>query len=217
MVAFGRLFPQTDEPNLKSHPFIIHALAQEDRLVTVTEKYDGMSASFYQGRIFSRNCEHVCVDGAYHKNADMYLKVAQKYDMKFYGEQCPHYCLQGEVIGPGCNGNKMGLRDIAFFVFNVYDVENQRYITMEEIQRMCEGPHPEDKPRLQTVPVLVLQNKFSELPEAYRSLDSLMTLTESMKYPNNFPSEGVVVKTDDKRQPRYSCKIVSRAYLDQIK
>lgn len=199
------LIPRTDEHHLKSYPVMLERL--KNRKVIITEKYDGMSATYYNGRLFSRNYEHLAVSQdlqglqtvpEYKKSE--YLTIAKKYNLLAYKSD---YAIQGEIVGPGCNGNKLGLAGLDFYVFNIYDTVNKRYLLFDEVTALC------TLLGLKTVPVIPNPDELTK--------DSLISLAESKLYDNGFPSEGIVVKTDDDKGPRISFKVVSRVYLDKIK
>lgn len=40
--------------------------------------------------------------------------------------------LQGELVGPGVQGNHYALKEHRFYVFNIYDIQHQRYLDSEE-------------------------------------------------------------------------------------
>lgn len=206
------IFPKTDEPNLKSEPFLLTLMMKEDALITVTEKFDGMSATYFNGRSFSRNYEHVPdADGICNENAIWYHRIRDKYNLLEKTQKHPTLAIQGEIVGPGANKNRLGLKELDFHVFNIYDTESQKYLTMPHVVKICQ------ELELKTVPIIVLSQNISELPE-YQDLSKMMSIAEKMKYPNDHPSEGIVVKSDSEDpKKRHSFKIVSRLYLDMIK
>lgn len=207
----SELFPKTDEPNLKSAPFMLNVILKENYPITVSEKYDGMSATYFNGRVFSRNYEHTLTEHGYHPSADTYLQIRDKYGLIEKTLRYPILAFQGEIIGPGCNKNRLDRKELEYYVFNIYDTKNQRYLHMTEVVDICKFLD------LPTVPILHRNTCINELKE-YQSLPSIMNVAENMEYPNGFPSEGLVIKThSDGKIPRLSFKVVSRLYLDKIK
>ncbi len=222
-------FPKTDEPNLKSMPYLLIQMSREDeetklsRKITVTEKYDGMSATYWNGRVFSRNYEHVEVDGTYNNNAVWYLKIQEKYNLKEVTLKNRNLAIQGEIVGPGANKNRLGLSELDFYVFNIYDTIKKCFISIKDVIEICKDEG------LKTVPVIHLAKTIQELGDEYKSLAGIASIAEKMDYlPSMHPSEGLVIKTDDElnskidpKNPkvsfRYSFKVVSKRYLDMIK
>jgi RNA ligase (TIGR02306 family) len=45
--------------------------------------------------------------------------------------------VQGELVGPGVQGNKYNLSELRFYVFNVYDIENKVYMGPKERYDVC--------------------------------------------------------------------------------
>jgi hypothetical protein len=203
------LFPKTDEANVKSHCYLFTSFSQSDTKVTITEKMDGCSATYWNGRMFSRNYEHVLVDGNYSNNVENYLDMATRYNLLETTKNFPDLAIQGEVVGINCNGNRLGLKDREFLVFAVYNVKTQEYLTTAEMRKVCEAL------TLKMVPVLFENMDWKELPEHFATLDRLIAFTDARLYPNGFPSEGIVVKQETKYKSSF--KLVSRVYLDKIK
>lgn len=96
----------------------------------VTEKLDGTSATYYLDadggfHVCSRNFELKEDEG------NVYWNIAKKYRieerMREIGLQ--GYAVQGEILGPQIQGNKYGLKDQEFFVFDI-----QRAVTFEHVR-----------------------------------------------------------------------------------
>lgn len=96
----------------------------------VTEKLDGTSATYYLDadggfHVCSRNFELKEDEG------NVYWNIAKKYRieerMREIGLQ--GYAVQGEIIGPQIQGNKYGLKEQEFFVFDI-----QRAVTFEHVR-----------------------------------------------------------------------------------
>lgn len=87
----------------------------------VTEKIDGQSITIwwdgdYKIHVASRNYEIIDHD-------DYMWKVVEKEEVdakaKMYFIDIPNLFIQGELIGPGIQGNKYGLNDYKIYFFNV--------------------------------------------------------------------------------------------------
>lgn len=129
------LFPaelnKTDQERVQNLPdqwFI--ATEELGTTFEVTEKLDGTSATYYLDadggfHVCSRNFELKEDEG------NVYWKIAKKYRieemMREIGLQ--GYAVQGEIIGPQIQGNKYGLKDQEFFVFDI-----QRAVTFEHVR-----------------------------------------------------------------------------------
>jgi hypothetical protein len=97
----------------------------------VTIKLDGSSMTAYinDGRfgVCSRNMDLKRVKG----NAFWDATVSQRL-IEWLFEDGRNLAVQGELMGPGIQGNKEGLKELTFFLFDIYDIDNKRYFTPQE-------------------------------------------------------------------------------------
>src|SRR6185436_20039302 len=56
--------------------------------------------------------------------------------------------IQGEIIGPGIQGNKYGLAQQEFYVFDIYDIDAKRYLMFYERWELTERLGLKDVPYL---------------------------------------------------------------------
>lgn len=103
----------------------------------VTEKLEGSSMTCY------------AYDGEFgvcSKNVDLkrdpnntFWKTALKYDLENKMLNInKNFAIQGEVIGPGIQGNIYNLKDYEFYAFSLYDIDNGEYISTEFLKCFCE-------------------------------------------------------------------------------
>lgn len=59
--------------------------------------------------------------------------------VKELGSQGYNYAIQGEVMGPGIQGNKEGFTDFQMFVFSIYDMEGNTYLPHSDVIRLCDS------------------------------------------------------------------------------
>jgi RNA ligase (TIGR02306 family) len=93
-----------------------------------TLKLDGSSLTAYHNNdntgICSRNWD---LD---YTEDNLYWQVANKYHLteilKQYGK---NIALQGELVGPGVNGNKEKFDENDLYIFDIWDIDAQRYMT----------------------------------------------------------------------------------------
>ena len=139
------------------------------------------------------------------KNTVHYFAIEKQFDignkMKALGK---NLAVQGEIVGPKINGNKMGLNALDFKVFNIWDIDNACYLVWAEVESICK------RLNLNTVPVLY----HGTFPESLASVNALLESANILEYKPGFPAEGLVCKTDyGKEQPRHSFKVISNAFL----
>lgn len=65
--------------------------------------------------------------------------------------------LQGELLGPGIQGNREGLLDYTVRVFKVYDIDNKEYLTHPEFLSLCREFNIETVPQLGKVKVFNME------------------------------------------------------------
>jgi hypothetical protein len=129
----------------------------------VTEKIDGQSATFIynKGRfiISSRNVKQYdqpikkamreLVPGNVLRlgKASAFVEIACKYKLPYYMvmwlKRQPYLknrnelTLQGELAGPGIQGNKLQLNTSALFAFNLFDPKERRYYQWKYLENFC--------------------------------------------------------------------------------
>ena len=126
---FPPLVPKTDEVRVQSFPQVLDELRGHPYVITL--KYDGTSATFC---IDPRDGEfHVCGRSMSIKPGEnIYWRVARKHDMERALRRRPHLAIQGEVVGPGIQKNRLGLKETSLFGFSVFDVSEARYLDHDD-------------------------------------------------------------------------------------
>lgn len=173
---FPTFIPKTDELNYQRHPELVEAL--HGKPFYITEKADGSSTTAYKYKgefgICSRNLE---------LKKDMnngYWRVAAAYELE---EKLPEgLALQWETCGPKIQGNPMGLDGIDGFAFSAYNIEEKRYLIMQELIDLCENLE------FPMCPIVDVGFNFNK--------DTVEGLGEG-KYRNGSEREGVVVRSAD--------------------
>lgn len=146
-----------------------------------------------------------------YKYEDVYGKIALKYDMEkilnyLFHKTGNYYCFQGEICGDGIQGNPLKLKqgEHELFIFNVYNITKQEYLTHEEQTQLVIDCG------LKNVPV-TFDGKFE-----FSTTEELLKFAEG-KYDSGVIREGVVFRL--KHEPyqvggrRNSFKVVSNSYL----
>ena len=134
------LFPKTDEERIQNIPEVFKEFSGV--LMYATEKLEGTSASFYflleedesgslreRFGVCSRNLE-LKIEG---NESNLYVKtgleIAKEKLKKLHKLTGMSICVQGEIVGPGIEGNLMGLDKIRFYVYNMIRISNPRRLT----------------------------------------------------------------------------------------
>jgi RNA ligase (TIGR02306 family) len=195
---FPATVPKTDQErcqNLTSELALWKSLDFE-----VTEKLDGSSCTFF-----------LDMEGEFHacsRNLDLkfndtnsYWAAALKYDLdqKLASGNYLGFAVQGELIGPGIQGNPYKLNHVDFFVFDVYSVTRGTYLSANERIQFCNDLG------LRHVPVLNI------VPESL-TVDYLLEIAEGKSVLNgNTEREGLVFKCLS--NPDIHFKAISNRFL----
>ncbi len=206
--------PKTDEERFQN---LIGVLARRESNFPLeyfeeTEKLEGSSMTVYLDKdgnfgVCSRNQDY----------ASVFWRVAKKLNLeeqmrsisaRVTAGELPYppapvaFSLQGELIGPGIQGNHYKLTEHQFRLFNIYDINRQRRLTPEErrlVTGLIDG--------LMHAPYLGVV-RLNELGDK----DAILARADGPSMINHeVPREGVVYKSVD--DPSFSFKVVSNAYL----
>lgn len=130
---FPTAIPKTDQERCQNLVKEINAAIEAGLEFEITEKLEGSSCTMY---LDTEGEFHVCsrnLDLKFDEN-NTFWKVAKKYDVEneLRKADAMGYAVQGELIGPGIQGNIYKLTDFEFRVFDVYNANDGRYLTPRE-------------------------------------------------------------------------------------
>lgn len=108
--------------------------------------------------------------------------------------------LQGEVIGEGIQKNPEGLKGQEFYLFDIYDIDNQCYLTPEGRKEVNDFNF-----LLEHVPVL----KRAQTLKEFTSIKDILEFANGESL-NSSMREGVVFKSNE---TELSFKVISNQYL----
>lgn len=167
----------------------------------VTLKLDGSSMTAYIDAddvfwVCSRNLRLIETP----ENA--FWNAARKFDMEtklraLNAENLGRFALQGEIMGPGIQGNKEGFTDIEFFLFDIFSITAGEYVL----------------PSFRTaanVKMGLRHAPFLGLVTTPRSVDQFLEDAEGPSI-NAKVREGIVMKS--LTRPGYSFKAISNTFL----
>lgn len=201
---FPALIPKTDETRIQVIPGILDRHRGTE--CYVTEKLDGSSMTAYlcgdQFGICSRNLE------LKESENNALWRLATRYDLKGAIEEMGgNLALQGEIIGPGIQGNKYKLKDTEFRIFNVYDIERSEYW---DHARMRDALIKLDY----DVPLRVPDLGYICLDH---TIDELVGLSKGKSQLADIQREGIVIRptteANDIELGRFSFKVINPDFL----
>jgi RNA ligase (TIGR02306 family) len=206
----------TDEERLQNCSRILEELNGVKGYASV--KMDGTSATYinFLPDGLTDGEQHVCsrklslkapIEG---DKPNVYFQMEQKYNILDKLKAKGNYAVQGEICGPGIQGNKMGLKEVDFFVFNVFNISERRHLNFDEFISFTK------ELGLQTVEIIDSNFDFTG-----RKFDEMLAMADG-SYANGTPREGIVFrplveKYSDYMKGRVSFKVVSNKFLEHYK
>lgn len=147
-----------------------------------TEKLDGSSCTIYwDGEKFgvcSRNLELT------ESEHNSFWQIAKKYNLKEKMKELMPVAIQGELVGPGIQKNPLKLKEIDLYVFDIYAINEKRYLISNERIIMCR------ELGLKNVPLLNNHYPLRELNKI-----SILEHVKGKSTFGNFNREGSVFKS----------------------
>lgn len=134
--AFSWPLAKTDEPRIQQDEGLMEPLVGKPYYMSL--KLDGTSCTFVidpndgEYHVCGRNYSYVRAEG------HSFWGVSDRYDIeRSLRSLGGHLALQGEIVGPGIQNNKMGLGSVDFYVFNVVDLRNRRRLLLDDALSVC--------------------------------------------------------------------------------
>lgn len=195
MGAFPDFIPKTDEPNFQTVPELVARMGLDDWYAT--EKVDGTSCTAWVDghglHVCSRNWElrEFTASGT----GNIYWQTARKYNL----EKLPEgMALQFEVVGPGIQGNPMGLTEVEGRAFSLYHIGDQRYTDYTQLAAVA------------SYVWMPIARHVQGAVKRPHSDDELREMA-AIRYPNGKHGEGVVIRACDSS---WSFKVINLNYKD---
>jgi len=209
--TFPSFIPKTDQERIQNIPEYFQRY--KDKQYEVTVKLDGTSSTNYfkdgEFGVCSRNMDLIETE------ENLYWQVANKLRLRdILSELNMNIALQGEIVGPGIQKNRAKLSEITFFLFDIYDIDNQIYLAPEErlsllkeINKIAENYNT----IIKHVPIYCMPcpffDYFPTMEEALEAADGNTLLDPATT------REGIVCKPMEASKQRNSFKIISNEYL----
>jgi RNA ligase (TIGR02306 family) len=206
--------PKTDEPRLQSSPDALAELLSLNCTVVGTMKMDGTSFTAYlKDGVFgvcSRNMELIETEG------NAYWKAIREADLEkkmrdYFPWQGGNYAVQGELCGPGIQGNRMGLLKPEIYLYNVWHIDHAVYLSCKILNDFCLSKY-----------INMVRVVFYGILSSDTTVDKLLHVANELNYSNGLPAEGIVWRplyeeTSQILKGRMSFKTVSNRFLEKYK
>jgi RNA ligase (TIGR02306 family) len=200
---FPPLFPKTDEERIQNVPKVLNELRGKSYYIST--KCDGTSCTIYFNRgefgVCSRNMEKKDSEGS------VYWQMARKYDLeKKMREWGANIAIQGEICGPGIQKNKLGLTEHSLFVFDVYDIDDGKYLSVPRMFQVV------TMFGLERVPLVQMGEGF------HYDQEQLLEMAKGKYNGTQNDREGIVVRAtygdfSEKMRSRISFKVLNNEFL----
>lgn len=195
--------PKTDEIRVQSMPEVLDEMRGRPYVITV--KCDGTSATYGIHRhsgLFT-----VCGrNWSIKRGQNAYWHAAAVYHLEELLEKHPETVIQAELVGPGIQKNRLGLKGIQLAAFNVFDRRTNRFLDHDEAAAFLAAS------QVPMVEVLERGESFAH------DQASLLALAEGFYPGTHNEREGIVVRplTEARSKvlsARLSFKVISNRFL----
>lgn len=139
---FPQFIPKTDQERIQN--CLNKVVSLGDELWEVTEKLDGSSMTVFRTTnedgssrtgVCSRNWELKSDDL---NNAFVSTALKEKLFEKLSTYNL-NVALQGELLGPGIQGNSYNMSEPTFYCFDIWDINSQQYYSTEQRLSLCKS------------------------------------------------------------------------------
>lgn len=200
---FPSFIKKTDEERVQNLPDLSFF---EKRDWYISEKLDGTSCTIF----FNKGEFGVCSRNLQLKEDlnNTYWKIAKKYSLKekmqiLNDSEETNFAIQGEIVGEGIQGNKYNIKGQDFFVFNIFDIDIQEYVSKDDMEYIAGQLGLKIVPRVNEILV-----DFN--------VDSLLKMADGKSVLNKDTwREGLVFVSDYPN--RVSFKVISNKFLEKEK
>jgi RNA ligase (TIGR02306 family) len=208
---FPSFLHKTDEVRLQSEPNVLFEAIDKGLMLVGTLKMDGTSFTAYRRDadfgVCSRNLDlKETADNAHWRMARK-LKIEE-----ILRSENANLCIQGEMVGPGIQSNRMGLKETDLYLFNLFDIDTGKYLSYHEL---CQFATKHNLKVVKNVNQIDLcMNKVS--------VKELLDIANDLNYDNNTPAEGIVWRSacetySEVLKSRLSFKTISNRFLEKYK
>ena len=206
--SFPSFIPKTDQERAQNLVKEIEEAVLSGLEFERTEKLEGSSMTVYLRFLEPDEQGHSQWDfGVCSRNIDLkrdpdnsFWKVAIEKGLEglmlsFGGD----IAIQGELVGPGIQGNIYGLDKLEFFVYDIYDIRGGKYIEPPRRRQII------DEMGLDHVPLIDASTKLDFVFSLLKNAEGMSALKETLR-------EGDVYKQVDGGM---TFKVVSNLYLER--
>lgn len=201
---FPSFIPKTDQERAQNLTTVIQQANLAGDVFEITYKLDGSSCTMFfndgEVGVCSRNLQLKVNE----ENKDnTFVRMLNETGMyRALIVNGSNLAVQGELMGPGIQGNREGFTETKFFVYDVYDIDKQKYFTPEQREQFFDLVLKPLGATVYHVPVY----SHGTTPG---TIEELLEMADGPSI-NNPVREGLVFKRAD---GGFSFKIINNEYL----
>lgn len=196
---FPSFIPKTDQERVQN----LRNLNTNDSF-EVTIKLDGSSFTAYKYNekvgVCSRNLELDWENDTENAFCKLFIESGLKYALELSDV---NIAIQGELMGPGIQGNRESLNEVQLFIYDIYDIDEGVYLPSYVRQEIVEELQ-QNGVSISHVPTLGIANIRG------KTVEDILAMAEGPSL-NHKIREGIVFKSVT--NPDLSFKAVSNKYL----
>lgn len=206
---FPSRIPKTDQERCQNLKKEITQANEAGTAFEITEKLEGSSMTCY----LMANDEEVQEFGVCSRNLNLKETEGNSFWSTTRAEgieekmraQSVNFAIQGELVGPGIQDNIYGLSKLEFYVFDIYDIAQGKYLNPEDRRKMVADMGLKHVPVIEESATLYDTLKITDIPQLldYADGKSVVGFTGHLR-------EGVVFK---EVQGGFTFKAISNKYL----
>lgn len=208
---FPSFLNKTDEVRLQSEPNVLAEAISKGLMLVGTLKMDGTSFTAYRRDddfgVCSRNLNLKETEDNAHWRMARKLKLED-----ILRSETGNLCIQGEMVGPGIQANRMGLKETDLYLFNLFDIDNGKYLSYHELCQFASKHNLKVVKKVQQI----------DLSISNPSVKDLLDISNGLNYENGTPAEGIVWRSinecySEVLKGRMSFKVISNRFLEKYK
>lgn len=127
---FPSYIPKTDQERIQNLADKLDEL--RTHVYEVTLKLDGTSMTVFHRDGEIGVCSRNLLLDIENDRETTYAKLFYKLGLDEILPELGNYAIQGECMGPGIQGNRENLKEHTFFVFDIYNIDEARYLSSYE-------------------------------------------------------------------------------------
>jgi RNA ligase (TIGR02306 family) len=197
--SFPSFIRKTDQERIQNLSNEFQEWKYKGLAFEVTEKCEGSSMTVYLNNgefgVCSRNLDLKETEG------NTFWQVAREVDLETkLRDFGVNLALQGELIGPGIQGNIYNLAKPEFRLFDIFNIDTQEYATMSDRSRIASALRVKEAPFIEVVCLF-----------GFIDIDHMLCYAEDKSKLYDTEREGIVLKCLE--DPSISFKAISNTYL----